>query len=176
MKRPEKNLKYHNLKYHIIYSIGVIIVLPTLIVVVATLSNLQTNLQNEDVERKIEATLNHGDGNKVNVHVKGTITSYDNYTATISTQILLKAQDCQIMANAPLGRGRFGTSEICSKEYWKEQIMVFNTDDKNIDISKYYGSKNDLDLTYSCYNSCLKESDKAQNCCFVKSIKILNGN
>lgn len=129
----------------------------------------------EEEERKIEATLNHGDGNKVNVHIKGTITSYDNYTATISTQILLKAQDCKIVPNYTLGKGR-GSSEICSEEYWKEQVMVLNTDDKNIDISKYYGSKNDLDLTYSCYNSCLKESDKAQNCCFVKSIKILNGN
>lgn len=157
MKRPEKNFKCY-----IIFSIVAIV---WLILFLAALSNVKK----ENKERKIEATLNHGDGNKVNVHIKGTITSYDNYTATISTQILLKAQDCKI------GKGR-GRSEICSEEYWKEQIMVFNTDDKNIDISKYYGSKNDLDLTYSCYNSCLKESDKAQNCCFVKSIKILNGN
>lgn len=117
---------------------------------------------------------NNGNGLIKDFHQKGIITSYTAGLITIDTMTSIMVQDCNTVANATLGRGRFGTSTVCSPAYLKEQTMILNTPvNLRNDIQSFWTNNNIAGFTYSCFDKCKQESDLSGNCCYLESINII---
>lgn len=124
--------------------------------------------------KPIEIKYNTGNGLIKDFHQKGIITSYTTGVITIDTMTSIMVQDCHVAANATLGKGRFGTSTVCSPAYLKEQTIELNTSDTLKDnIKSLWVNNNITGFTYSCFDKCKQESDLVGNCCYLESINFI---